>query len=171
MQLVKDWVMNIIVIMIFITVLDAMVPGSSYKKYIDMVAGLVIIIAIISPAVKLIKGGDLIQKEVLSSTAGLKSEEMANDNAYIKVSEDVFVEQYKKNMEETIRQWIDKRYDTDVERVSIDFDSDIDDTERFGYIKKVEVYIGNVDEGLSEKIAEDISSFYNVDKANISIIG
>lgn len=171
MQIFKDWIIDILVVMIFITILDAMIPSSNFKKYIDMVTGLVIIIAILSPVVNLIKGEDFIQKEVISGTLGLKSEEIINDNAYLKVQEEVFAEQYKKNMEENIRQWIDKKYNTDVKKVSIDFDSDIKDTQHFGYIKRVEVYMGNAEEGLADKITEDISSFYNVDKANISIIG
>ncbi|MDI6602124.1 MAG: stage III sporulation protein AF [Thermoanaerobacteraceae bacterium] len=171
MQIIRDWIINIFVVMIFITILDAIIPSSNFKKYIDVVTGLVVIIAILSPVINLIKGEDFIQKEVLSSTIGLKSEEIVNDNAYLKVQQDVFINQYKKNMEENIRQWISKKYNADVKRVSIDFNSDINDTEHFGYIKKVEVYIGSAEKSLADKIIKDISSFYNVDKANITIIG
>jgi stage III sporulation protein AF len=171
MQIFKDWIINIIVIMIFVTILDAITPNARFKKYIDMVAGIIIIIAIISPVVNMIKGEDFLQKEVLSNTLGVKQEEITNDSTYVKAQEDVFVDRYKENMEETMKQWIGRRYDTDVERVSIEFDSDIKDTQRFGYINKVKVYLDDAKEDMTSKIIEDISSFYNVDKSNITIIG
>ncbi|TZE83451.1 stage III sporulation protein AF [Calorimonas adulescens] len=171
MNFLKSWIINIFVVMIFITILDAIMPGSNFKKYIDMVTGLIIIITILSPVINFIKGEDFIQKEVLSNTIGLKSEEFSNDNKYLKVYEEVFKSQYKKNMEDNIQQWLSKKYDADIKKVSIDYNSDIGDTEHFGYIKRVEIQLDDVSEDLKAKIIEDISSFYNVDKANITISG
>ncbi|HOM44065.1 MAG TPA: stage III sporulation protein AF, partial [Bacillota bacterium] len=47
----REWVINIAVIIIFIMFLDTIIPNSSMKRYINVIVGLMIIVVVIKPFV------------------------------------------------------------------------------------------------------------------------
>ena len=57
MQEFSDYIRNIMYLVIFMTFVGIISPGGSYKKYIDMVLGLVLIIVIISPVASFLGRG------------------------------------------------------------------------------------------------------------------
>ncbi|MCL2618076.1 MAG: stage III sporulation protein AF [Defluviitaleaceae bacterium] len=57
MQEFNDYIRNIMFLVIFMTFVGIISPGGSYKKYIDIVLGLVLIIVVISPVAAFLGGG------------------------------------------------------------------------------------------------------------------
>ena len=53
MDLIKEWVTNIILFILFATVLDMVLPNSKFQKYTKMVVGLLLISIILTPIFKL----------------------------------------------------------------------------------------------------------------------
>ncbi|MBB6444879.1 stage III sporulation protein AF [Bacillus benzoevorans] len=53
MELIKEWVTNIILFVLFATVLDMILPNSKFQKYTKMVVGLLLISIILTPVFKL----------------------------------------------------------------------------------------------------------------------
>lgn len=53
MELIKEWVTNIILFVLFATVLDMILPNSKFQKYTKMVVGLLLISIILIPVLKL----------------------------------------------------------------------------------------------------------------------
>lgn len=53
MELIKEWVTNIILFVLFATVLDMILPNSKFQKYTKMVVGLLLISIILTPVLKL----------------------------------------------------------------------------------------------------------------------
>ena len=45
----REWIINITVIIIFIMFLDTIIPNSSMKRYINVIVGLMIIVVVIKP--------------------------------------------------------------------------------------------------------------------------
>ena len=53
MEFIKEWVTNIILFILFATVIDMVLPNSKFQKYTKMVAGLLLIAIILTPIFKL----------------------------------------------------------------------------------------------------------------------
>lgn len=56
MELLRDWVVNIVITMIFVTIVEIMMPSGSTRKYISLVIGLMVMFVIISPVLTLMAG-------------------------------------------------------------------------------------------------------------------
>jgi stage III sporulation protein AF len=56
MEFLRDWVVNIVITMIFVTIVEIMMPGGSTRKYISLVIGLMVMLVIINPVLKLMAG-------------------------------------------------------------------------------------------------------------------
>lgn len=54
MQFLTEWVTNIILFVLLATVIDMLLPNSSFQKYTKMVTGLLLIAIILTPVLKLI---------------------------------------------------------------------------------------------------------------------
>ena len=53
MEMIKEWVTNIILFILFATVLDMLLPHSKFQKYTKMVVGLLLIAIILTPIFKI----------------------------------------------------------------------------------------------------------------------
>jgi stage III sporulation protein AF len=54
MEFIKEWVTNIILFVLFATMIDMLLPNSKFQKYTKMVIGLLLIAIILTPIFKLI---------------------------------------------------------------------------------------------------------------------
>lgn len=67
-EFLKSWVMNIITLVMVIVLLEILVPSGKIKKFVDLVSGFILIIAIINPVLSAInKGVDLEEIQISSS--------------------------------------------------------------------------------------------------------
>lgn len=53
MDFINEWITNIIIFILLATVLDMLLPNSSFQKYTKIVTGLILIAIILSPVMKL----------------------------------------------------------------------------------------------------------------------
>lgn len=56
-QVLKNWITSIVVVVIFMSLIDILLPSNSIKKYARLVFGLIIIIIIITPIISLFNKG------------------------------------------------------------------------------------------------------------------
>ncbi len=56
-EFLKDWVLNIVTITVFIMLIEILVPSGKMKKAVSLVTGLVLVIALINPVLGLVKKG------------------------------------------------------------------------------------------------------------------
>lgn len=54
MEFIKEWVTNIILFILFATMVDMLLPNSKFQKYTKMVIGLLLIAIILTPVLKLV---------------------------------------------------------------------------------------------------------------------
>lgn len=67
-EFLKGWVMNIVIMALFITLIEILTPSGKIKKHINLVSGFILMIAVINPLITLFKGDiDLKQIEISSS--------------------------------------------------------------------------------------------------------
>lgn len=88
MEFLKEWCLNIATFVIFIVLLEMLLPSGRMKKMINLVSGLVLVIALINPVLGLLqKGVDLKayqmsnsnfidKKEIMASSQVLKEEQI-----------------------------------------------------------------------------------------------
>lgn len=77
MDFLKEWITNIILFVLLATVIDMLLPNSSFQKYTKMVTGLLLIAIILTPVMKLLSNDF---ETALASIPALNSEEKNMEN-------------------------------------------------------------------------------------------
>ncbi len=57
---IYEWVRNIVIYLILNTIIMNLLGNSNYKKYISIVSGMILLLIVISPFIKLLKLGDIL---------------------------------------------------------------------------------------------------------------
>lgn len=70
-EAIREWIIGIVVTIIFMSIVDLALPDNSFKKYARLATGLIVIITILSPVFKLFKGGISIEKYIEGYTESL----------------------------------------------------------------------------------------------------
>lgn len=95
MDFIREWITNIIIFILLATVLDMLLPNSSFQKYTKIVTGLILIAIILSPVMKLFTSdfesaiasmgqfNSLDDENIKNSIEFQKKEIQASQHAYI----------------------------------------------------------------------------------------
>ncbi|MFT9597878.1 stage III sporulation protein AF [Mesobacillus sp.] len=95
MDFIKEWITNIIIFILLATVLDMLLPNSSFQKYTKIVTGLILIAIILFPVMKLFTSdfesaiasmgqfNSLEDENIKNSIEFQKKEIQASQHAYI----------------------------------------------------------------------------------------
>lgn len=198
MEFIKEWVTNIILFVLFATMVDMLLPTSKFQKYAKMVIGLLLIAIILTPIFKLIsedfeqtiaaipefKVNNEYQMKNLIDLQ--KSEIQASQDAYI--LKQMAVQMKEDAEEELMDQYglviadIDLLVDEDnqhpfpenLQKVVIQLKQPVEETEVVEVVKSVEI---NTEEPLipetktenTDKVAQLLSRKWNVDKEAIEL--
>ncbi len=126
MSFINEWVTNIILIILLATILELLLPSNAFQKYVKVVIGLLLIIAILNPMIKMFSV-DLNQElaslglsetvindgEMKNLIENKKSEIQASQDAYIleqmdvllrQKVEDKLADQYEKRLKDVVIQ-------------------------------------------------------------------
>ncbi len=138
----KDWVTNIIILVVLISFLEIILPSSSMKRYINMIIGLLIIIVLINPFIKLITNDINIEREVLFNI--LESNEMSNINQdnFSQLQDSQVIEVYKDSIRKEMINLISSKTKYKIKSLSVDIIED-KENEYFGEIQAVKLIIDN----------------------------
>ena len=108
-EFIKQWVINIVALVLFIVMFEMLLPTGKMKKYINLVTGTILIIAIISPltgllgkntditALQVSNSNNLDRLEVEKDSKVLEKEQMKQ---IVDVYRDKIIEQLEQNAEE-----------------------------------------------------------------------
>nr|WP_295975560.1 stage III sporulation protein AF [uncultured Bacillus sp.] len=198
MDIIKEWVTNIILFVLFATVLDMILPNSKFQKYTKMVIGLLLISIILTPVFKLFTV-DL--EEALSS---IKKVKMADDQQLknlidlqkneIQASQDAYiVKQITVQLKEEAEEELMDRYGlvitelnllTDekderpfpenLQKVVIQLSEQTDEAEAIEVIKPVEIdtkepLLSESEKKQKSKVTQLLSEKWNVDENVIEV--
>ncbi|EID45476.1 stage III sporulation protein AF [Parageobacillus thermoglucosidasius] len=124
MQIVIEWVTNILIFILFAMIIDLLLPSSNMQKYVKMVVGLILLLLMLSPMLKLfsIDPDRLIasvisdegnQQEMMKNEIEMKKKEIqASQRAYI-------LEQMAVQMKNEADEELMEKYGLSVENVSL----------------------------------------------------
>jgi stage III sporulation protein AF len=149
-EFLKNWVLNIVVLTMFIVLLEILIPSGKIKRFVNLVSGFILIIAIVNPLVGLFgKGLDLKELQISSSNF--------IDRKEIEAGSRMMNEQQIKQITEVYRKKIIKQLEENTKDVKgvadVKADVLIDqnyETPSFGEIKRVylDLKLGDKEDGI-----------------------
>ncbi len=138
MDIIRKWIITIVSVIIFVTVVEMLIPNSNNKRYINVVIGLLVMIVILNPILYLIKDKNINfeqtvlenfnQMEYLAITNRVNQQELRNDTV---------VELYTKELTKQIKNRIERLWEYEVDHIYLAIEND--DIEHLGLIKKMEI--------------------------------
>lgn len=139
----RNWIINITVVIIFVMFLDTIIPNSSMKRYISVIVGLTIIVVVIKPFVLIKEYADSFNMNIIETTSYIEQSGFGTDSTeIIKFQQQKAVEIFENNLKSRIEKIVDKSVNSEYEEVSIDLDLEKDfESNRFGEIKSIKVNI------------------------------
>ena len=135
-EFLRNWVTNIVMLIIFIAMLEIILPNNNMKRYINMIIGLLIIIVIINPFISLLTKDISIEREVFKNI--LKSNEIRSENKEdLKETQDnQVIEIYKASLEEELYKIISTKIKYEIINIEINIVED-KNSDEFGMVKNV----------------------------------
>lgn len=199
LEALKSWVSNIIAVVLFVTIVEILLPEGKMKKYVTFITGILVIIIIAAPVVKAL--GSSISFE-LPETGDISS---SNGNVVQNRSEQLtklqslqVIKVYKEKLENSIKDQLKGLKGVECTKVVCNIYEK--EESRLGEIKSMEITIKNREQKQSEngikpvevninmkretkqkqhtevsdeirnQIVDRVVSIYKVDPSNISVV-
>lgn len=183
MLFLKSWITNIAMLVIFVTVVDMLIPDNKYRKYIDLVIGMLVMIAVIKPILGIITFGD---RDILKISQIADTKFNYNIDDIQKKQDELIMKVYKENLANQISNYIKNKYGLNVNTVEVS----LDDGNSVYAIKNINIKVNDISNQkirqvqkvilnqtlidqqneLIQNIRKDISLVYNLPIKNISIV-
>lgn len=183
------WIYTIVIMVIFVTIIDMLMPNNSMKKFTKLILGLLVMSVIIEPLFSFLKNDYSIY------AGSFKYQSIIENNQNYKAAySDLQIEQinklYKEKLEKNIKEKLENELKNKTVDIYIDFISDINSKE-YGRIINITILIGDDTNVIIDKVTvankatankaatnnnkeyesikNDISKSYNVPLQNIVI--
>jgi len=201
MAFIKDWVLNIVTLVLFIILIEMLVPSGRMKKYVDLVTGFILIIAIINPFIGLFGGKVKLMDSLTANSDYLDKAEIKKDSSVLEQDRmKQIVEVYRKKIIQRLEQTALDTEGVTSARADVIINEDYN-SDNFGEIKRAYLNIeakGKKDEikpvskvdkikvgddktpaatgeppdpAVVKQLEDRITGLYGVDRGNIIISG
>lgn len=138
MELLRSWVFNVAVTLIFITAVEMILPDNSIKKYAKFILGLILVAVILTPILEIFNGAE---EKVSTQINKFQNESEKVSNEENSSTEKVKEKKFKENLEKNINKLIEDKYEDVESRSNIEVTADFKKMD-FN-IKKVTVVLAN----------------------------
>ena len=145
----SKWILRIACTVLFIKVVEILIPSGSYKKYINIITGFVVVIVIITPLIEFFKKG--IEFEELNLKSRIATESIngiSKGESLDKIQKKQIIELYKARMKEYAKTLL-KGVNENIENLEFIIEEN-EESENYGQIKRVLVYTGEKKTGGKE---------------------
>ena len=146
----REWIINIVIMIVFVAFLEIILPSSNMKRYIQMIIGLLIIIVLINPFIKLITKDINIEREVFANIGNSFSYDQNGSTEYIRQQNKQIINIYKQKLEKEISKMILEEGDYDILSLEIDIIEN-DTQDNYGSISRIEAAIMTSEKDDSQK--------------------
>ena len=181
----RSWIVNITVIIIFIMFLDTIMPNDSMKRYINVIIGLLIIIAVIKPFILVKDYVESFDNKLMETASYVeKSGGIGNSEKINRFHKQKAVEIFENNLKKQIMRIVKSNTRSEYREISIELELERNfEREDFGNIKSVTVNMAydsskvaevdririNVNEGMEENknVINEDKAEYNLNDSRI----
>lgn len=150
-HILSSWVKQIIFVVVFVTVVDFILPNQNYLRYARVLLGLVLMISIINPLLGLFHKENFFNKSQINYSNVLNQEEIIKKTSDIKeINNELLVRQYKNNLISVIKNYINNRTEFEVKNIDLKI---IEQNERndFGKIVSLDILLKTTSEMTESK--------------------
>ncbi len=140
MDLIREWVITILSIVIFVTFVEFLLPNSNHKRYINVIIGLLIMLVILKPLMGLVKGGESIGDGILQASNQLEQMTLTNRMKTLEVNnQETIIQLYKDSLKEQMITRLEGQLGVQVKDIAFEIEEDQED--QFGMIKEVSIIL------------------------------
>lgn len=132
---VRQWIINITTVIVFISFIEILMPNGAMKKYLNLVLGFVVILIILNPIINTVENKNYIEDELFEISNSI------NQNEYIFASSNIeniqreqLLSLYKSKIKSDMKGRLESKYEVEIIDVNIDVEDSKEDT---GKIKKI----------------------------------
>lgn len=137
----RDWVTNIICVIIFISFLEILLPNNTIRKYVRVAAGLLIIVVILTPFVQLFNQDINMKNAVSEYYFDINEMDIQNQNKTLQNQQDeMTMNLYKTKLESQMKNQVEKSVEGVNADVKIDVFSDPKEN-HYGEVHSVEISV------------------------------
>ncbi len=151
MGIFQEWIQNIVVFLLLMTMAGQLIPDEKYKKYIRLTMGLLLILVVLLPLTRLAGMDKKIYQNFIRESFRISAEDAQAGESIVGM-EGQFAEGYKQMIEEEVRLYFEANAMV-LKYCEFDMDSDTE-SENYGQIYKMRLGIRPKDRDTSENIGE-----------------
>lgn len=154
-ELLKPWVINIVAIIIFVIIADIIMPEGSIKRFVKVIVGLFVLLAIIQPLIHIKDIRYDFEKSYVETSIILSGEGDLQDKEVMgRFQKTKALEIYEANLKNQIASAVSYRKSIDKRSIEVFLDINKDEeSNEFGRLNNVEVILpSNKDKSQIEKI-------------------
>lgn len=135
---IYDWVKSIVFFLVLISVINNLLGSSSYKKYINLISGMILIILVVSPLLRVFDIDEKIDYYFEKNTFMADSQDINNDLIKIKQSQmSSIIEEYKKEIKSNAARLLEKE-GLYISSFNVKINED-ENSRSFGTIEKIDI--------------------------------
>lgn len=143
MDIMKSWITNITVVIIFIMLLDIIIVNNNMKRFVKVIMGLLVILVIIKPFLMMKDLGDQFQSSMSQAAAYIEQSDYEDKSNAVSVFSntaalDIYIKKLSDKVVEIVK--THEGMENRSVKVAVDIEKDIN-KENFGNITGVQVYI------------------------------
>lgn len=142
-QWLKSWINAIVSIVLLSTFVEIVLPTSQIRKYIQFIIGLMVVLAVLAPLVKLLGQGDAAINDMNSLAFDVPSPDLEQQQAIQEQQTHSAIELYKQGLQQSIQQQISAMGYGNVAEVKVSVDEE-QNSKAFGSIKAIDIYMDEV---------------------------
>jgi len=140
MEAVREWIVTILSIIIFVTFVEFLLPNNNHKRYINVIIGLMIMLVILRPLMGLVKGGATLGDNILQASNQMDVMTMQNRMDTMELANNETVTRlYKDNLKDQMKNRLEKQLGYQVHDLEIEIEEE--DKENFGMIKGITIVL------------------------------
>lgn len=163
-DILNNYIKNIVFFVVFINLVEIIIPNGRYRKYINTVLGFVLVFIMMKPLENFIGDADYkFENSFLHLNDQVNQKIIEKESSYYTEKQQELILDEINNSMKTTLQSICK---TEIDDVTVEFK---DYSNMDFEITKLEVSLPSIDEAEEKKIKNLISDFYNLEEENIYI--
>ena len=78
MGIFREWIQNVVLFLLFMSMINQIIPDEKYRKYVRLTMGLVLILVLLGPLSRLMKADEKIFQDYIRENIRLSAEDAKN---------------------------------------------------------------------------------------------
>lgn len=164
MEIFREWIQNIVVFLLLMTMAGQLIPDEKYKKYIRLTMGLLLILVILLPLTRLTGMDQRIYQNFIKESFRISAAD-AQAVEEIFGMDGTFVKEYRQMIQEEVRTYFEADAMV-VKYCELDMNEDVDSSD-YGQIYRMKVGILPKDKNISQGETSERSGNVYVEEIRI----